>query len=171
MNNSHVTASRRAAPGSLPPVRTWCAAAGALALVIGLAACNKADDGRTAGQKLDAAVAKTEQVAGEIKQETKSAVASAETSVKQSGLDEKAANAADKVAATVDDMKVTAEVSAALVKDPDLSALKIDVDTRNGAVRLTGPAPSMAAKERATSIAQGVKGVTSVTNQLVAPAG
>jgi hypothetical protein len=156
---------------SNPPIRSLCAVTAATVLAFGLSACNRAADDQTAGQKLDAAIAKTKEVAGELKQDAKAAAANAETSVKKSGLDDKAANAADKVAATVDDMKLTAEVSAALVKDPDLSALRIDVDTRNGAVTLTGPAPSPAAKERATTIAQGVKGVTSVANQLMTPPG
>ena len=40
-------------------VRASLVAVGTLALVLGLSACNKQDDGRTVGQKLDAAVAKT----------------------------------------------------------------------------------------------------------------
>jgi len=52
------------------------------------------------------------------------------------------------------------------LKDPDLSALKIDVDTRNGVVSMYGPAPTAAAKDRATTIARAVKGVASVNNEL-----
>ena len=58
-----------------------------------------------------------------------------------------------------DDMAITASVSAGLLKDPDLSALKIDVETRNGVVSMYGPAPTAAAKDRATTIAKAVKGV------------
>ncbi|APW38566.1 hypothetical protein RD110_16290 [Rhodoferax koreense] len=156
-----------------PGLRTTLVAAGALALTLGLSACNKQDGGQTVGQKLDNAVAKTEQAAGEAKNDAKNAMASAESSMKGSGSEAKAdaKEAANAVANTVDDMAITTSVSAALVKDPDLSAIKINVDTKNGAVSLSGPAPSAAAKERATSIAQGVKGVTSVTNNLTAPAG
>jgi len=155
------------------PVRGAMVMAGALALVLGLSACNKQDGQTTAGQKLDSAVAKTEQAAGQMKNDAKSAMASAESSMKNSGTDAKAdvKDAANTVANTADDVAITASVSAALVKDPDLSAIKINVDTKNGAVSLNGPAPSVAAKDRATTIAQGVKGVTSVTNNLVAPAG
>ncbi len=67
----------------------------------------------------------------------------------------------------VDDATITAQVSAGLAKDPDLSAVKINVDTRNGAVTLNGPAPNLAAKDRAQTIAKSIKGVTSVTNLLV----
>lgn len=66
----------------------------------------------------------------------------------------------------MDDAAITAQVSAGLAKDPTLSALKIDVDTRDGVVTLNGPAPTQEAKDRATAIAQGVKGVSSVMNQL-----
>lgn len=68
---------------------------------------------------------------------------------------------------SVDDIAITASVSAGLAKDADLSAIKIDVDTKNGAVSLTGPAPSVAARERASAIAKGTKGVVSVDNKLV----
>ncbi len=70
------------------------------------------------------------------------------------------------VANTVDDAAITAAISAGLAKDPDLSAIKIDVDTKAGAVSLQGPAPSAAAKERAEQVAKGVQGVTSVDNRL-----
>ena len=39
-------------------------------------------------------------------------------------------------------MAITASVSAGLLKDPDPSALKIDVDTRNGVVSMYGLAPT-----------------------------
>ena len=69
----------------------------------------------------------------------------------------------------MDDATITAHVSSGLAKDPDLSAIKIDVDTRAGAVTLSGPAPNASARERAEMIAKGVKGVVSVTNNLKVP--
>ncbi|HEV8315499.1 MAG TPA: BON domain-containing protein [Burkholderiaceae bacterium] len=75
--------------------------------------------------------------------------------------------AADTAASKMSDATITAEVNTALAKDPDLSALKIDVDTANGRVVLHGKAPSPAARDRATQLAQNVKGVVSVDNQLV----
>ncbi|MBT2326518.1 BON domain-containing protein [Variovorax paradoxus] len=70
------------------------------------------------------------------------------------------------VSARIDDATITAAVSAGLAKDPDLSAIKIDVDTKGGTVMLKGPAPTAAAKSRAEQIAKNVKGVSSVDNQL-----
>ena len=63
-------------------------------------------------------------------------------------------------------MAITASVNARLAKDPDLSALRINVDTKDGAVTLTGPAPSQSAKDRAATLAREVEGVKSVTNNL-----
>ncbi|MET0517392.1 MAG: BON domain-containing protein, partial [Burkholderiaceae bacterium] len=59
-----------------------------------------------------------------------------------------------------------------LAKDSELSALSINVDTRDGRVALKGKAPTLAARDRATQLASAVKGVVSVDNQLViAPRG
>ena len=77
-----------------------------------------------------------------------------------------ASAAAGTVAAVMDDAGITASVKTDLAKDPDLSALAINVDTKDGVVTLNGPAPSAAAKSRAEIIAKGVKGVKSVSNNL-----
>jgi hypothetical protein len=66
----------------------------------------------------------------------------------------------------VSDATITAEVKSALASDPQLSALKIDVDTRDGVVTLKGPAPDEKARSRATQIAAAPKGVMRVENQL-----
>ncbi|MDT7835065.1 BON domain-containing protein [Aquabacterium sp. OR-4] len=132
-----------------------------------LSACSR-DDNRTAGQQVDAAIAKTEaatdKAASEIKQESAEAKAAVERSADKAAgaLD----NAASKVADAGADALITAAVNAELAKDPNLSALKIDVDTRNGRVMLSGTAPSTTARERATSLAASVKGVSSVENRL-----
>lgn len=65
----------------------------------------------------------------------------------------------------MDDAGISAKVKAGLAEDPELSAIRIDVDTRNGIVTLNGPVRNDVARERATRIAQGVKGVNSVVNQ------
>ena len=75
-------------------------------------------------------------------------------------------NAGNAMVATVDDAAITASVSTALAKDPELSAVRIDVNTKGGAVSLRGPAPSAAAKARASEIAKAQTGVSSVDNQL-----
>ncbi|MDP3759166.1 MAG: BON domain-containing protein [Ramlibacter sp.] len=71
----------------------------------------------------------------------------------------------------VDDATITSKVNAALAADKDLSAVKIDVDTKDGVVTLTGPAPTPEAASKATKLAKDVKGVTSVNNKLTVKAG
>ncbi len=136
--------------------------AGVVALSLGLAACDRNSGEQTAGQKLDAAVAKTEQVAADAQAKMESAAKDATTATR---------NAAADAAAMMDDAGITAKVSAGIAKDSELSAVKIDVDTRNGVVTLTGPVKSAAARERAETIARGVQGVNSVVNQLTVTAG
>ena len=146
--------------------------------VLVLAACEKGGN-QTAGEKLDSAIAKTEQAGDEAKakaerlareatQKAESSSASAESTIKRESQDatNAAKSAGGSAAATVDDAAITAAVSAGLAKDPDLRATRIDVDTKGGTVMLKGPAPSAAAKIRATEIAQAVKGVGGVDNQL-----
>jgi hypothetical protein len=59
-----------------------------------------------------------------------------------------------------------AAVKTALAADPALSALKIDVDTSNGVVKLSGPAPDAQARDRAGVLAAAPRGVRSVDNLL-----
>ena len=150
----------------------------AAAATLALAACNRQDD-RTAGQKLDSAVAQTEQRAQQAKADLKKESAEAGAAL-QSGTNRAATgieNAADKaaqavgqaanqVAAKTNDAAITTQVNAELAKDSSLSALRIDVDTRDGGVTLSGTAPSLAAKDRATRLASAIKGVTRVDNRL-----
>jgi len=160
---------------ALPYSRIWLALllAGA---ALTLAACDGPDN-RTAGQKLDSAIAKTEKAADTAAAKTGEAVRDAKAKIDASGttaevkeglanLKDAAKSAGNAMSATADDAAITSSVSAGLAKDPDLSAIKIDVDTKGGVVSLKGPAPNAAAKARAEEIAKGVQGVTSVNNQL-----
>ncbi len=161
---------------STPP-RIWLALAATCGALL-LAGCDK-NDTRTVGEKVDAGLAKTEQAADTAAAKTKDALAEAkaridsssvpgEASLKQGAANVMAAakGAGASLGATIDDASVTASVSAGLAKDVELSAVKIDVDTKGGAVTLKGPSPSAAAKLRATEIAKAVNGVMSVDNQL-----
>ena len=141
------------------------------ALALGLAACGKTEE-PTVGQRLDSAVEKTEQAAADARVKAESAMQSAETKMEQgaANAEAKAKDAANTAKGAIDDATITAEVNAGLAKDPDLSALKINVDTVNGKVTLNGPAPSTVARDRAETIAKSVTGVTSVNNQLVVTA-
>jgi uncharacterized protein YjbJ (UPF0337 family) len=129
----------------------------AAASLVTLAACNRAQDDRTAGQKVDSAVAKVEQKTDQAAAEVKKDLESAKAAVGQ---------AVDATANKVKDATITTSIKAELTKDASLSALKINVDTSAGQVSLRGTAPSAAAREQATKLAQGVQGVVSVDNQL-----
>ena len=72
----------------------------------------------------------------------------------------------ERTQAAVNDTAITTAIKAGFLKDPGLSVLKIDVDTRDGVVVLNGVADDAAARDRAAQIAQGVKGVKEVRNHL-----
>ena len=143
-----------------------------LVALAGLAACGKSGDGQTVGQKLDSAVASTEQSAADVKAKAEASMAKAGEAMKDATqkVEASGSKTASSVGGAVDDVAITASVSAGFAKDADLSAIKIDVDTKNGNVTLYGPAPTAAARDRATAIAKSIKGVTSVDNKLVVKA-
>jgi osmotically-inducible protein OsmY len=75
-------------------------------------------------------------------------------------------NAANKAATAIDDGAITTKVKTAMVADPTLKALQINVDTKNGVVTLMGAVDSQAMKDKATEVTQSVSGVKSVDNNL-----
>lgn len=134
----------------------------ALLVAAGLAmtACSR-DDNRTAGQKLDSAVAKTEQKSVEVAKDAKDAGREAGAAV---------ARATEAAGDKTKDAAITAAVNAKLVADSQLSALSINVDTSGGRVVLRGTAPDTAARTRATELARTVDGVSTVENELTVQA-
>lgn len=192
MNASHTK--------NTPLLRTATLAA-AIALALGLAACDK-NDNRTAGQKLDSAIAKTEATAQDAKAKTEAAAHDAKVDMQDAAQEARAKTEAAahdarvkteemtqearekmqetsqqakadtrevtaNAKAAVEDAGITARVNAGLAKDSELSAIRIDVDTKDHVVTLSGPVKNAAAKERATQIARGVDGVTGVANNLI----
>ena len=113
------------------------------------AGCDRKED-TTAGEKVDNAVATTQQ-------ETHAAANTVE-------------NKAENVGQTIDDAAITTALKGKYVLDDELKAHDINVDTVNGVVTLTGAAPSQPAIDRATSIAKTVDGVKDVQNQLTVKA-
>ena len=127
-------------------------------VALALSACGRKDAGdQTAGQKLDSAIATTQQKADEAKAVAKEQISEIKSDAK---------DATAKLDAKSRDAGITVGVNAALTRDSALSAMRINVDTSDGRVTLTGPAPDQAARDRATSLAQSVSGVTSVDNRL-----
>src|SRR5688572_26743606 len=64
------------------------------------------------------------------------------------------------------DPGVTTAVKTKLAADDTVKAYKIDVDTKEGVVTLTGTVDTAEAKTRAVEVARSTKGVVSVTDQL-----
>jgi len=72
------------------------------------------------------------------------------------------------VGTVMDDAAITAAVKAKLLADPTVGGLKIDVDTREGVVYLTGDhMKSQAEIDQAMKLARETSGVKSVDNKLV----
>jgi hyperosmotically inducible periplasmic protein len=70
------------------------------------------------------------------------------------------------VGATIDDAATTAKVKTAMLADPDVKGLQVNVDTANGNVTLTGTVDTRAQADKAAQIAGQSEGVKSVTNNL-----
>ena len=162
---------------------------------LALAGCEREAGERTVGQRLDNAIDRTQQklaAAGE-KTQQKLAEAGDKTQSALANAGDKIADAGDKIAqktgeaavraqeATVStvaggasdagkamsDAAITASIKTDFLKDPDLSVLKIDVDTRGGVVTLNGLAGDEPARVRAEKMALAIKGVKEVRNFLV----
>jgi len=71
-----------------------------------------------------------------------------------------------KAADAVGDAAITAKVKTALMADPDVKSLQIDVDTKNGVVALNGKVDQRTSVDKAVKIAKSVDGVQSVENHL-----
>jgi len=65
-----------------------------------------------------------------------------------------------------DDTVITTKVKAAIFNEPSLKSAEINVETFKGVVQLTGFVSSRAAINKAAEVARGVKGVTSVRNDM-----
>lgn len=72
-----------------------------------------------------------------------------------------------KLGRVVDDATITAEINALFVQDETIETLKIDVDTYQGVVTLSGDVPSQEMIDQAIHIAKNVSGVEAVNSLLV----
>jgi hyperosmotically inducible periplasmic protein len=133
------------------------AAVASVAVLAALAGCDR-NDQRTAGQQLDDAIAKLKPAAERAKQEAKKAA----DDTRAMG-----ASAGEKLG----DATVSTRVKAVLSADKQLGDSKIDVDTKNGVVTLSGAVANNQARDHALELARNVKGVNSVNDQLAVKAG
>lgn len=161
-------------PDVEPPARRWRedepprrrSSAGGWVLALGLGAAITAiavaslQDPRSVGTQLDGAVANVRGLGDRVGQTVTDS---------QSAAVEASRNAVDGVGTAIDDTGISLKVKTALAADPALSASRIEVTTTAGVVRLDGPAPDVAAKERATVLAGAPQGVRGVDNRLALP--
>ena len=137
------------------PQPRWALMASTVALAT-LAACNQPSN-ETVGQKVDRGIATTEQKAENAAAKTGQAMENAGAKIEAGA--ERAAEAAAAAA-------TTAAVKTALIAAPDLSALTIDVDTKDSVVTLNGTVKTETQKSYAVDVASKVNGVKSVVNNL-----
>jgi hyperosmotically inducible protein len=133
-----------------------CSLLSVLTLVGVLSGCDQAAEDRAAKQ------------AAESVREGNQALRQLSEKVKQgsSEVARAAESGASKVGEHVSDAAITAKVKAALLADPSVDGLKIDVDTKDAVVTLRGALPEAAQSARAEDIAGRVQGVRSVQNDL-----
>ena len=67
----------------------------------------------------------------------------------------------------VDDSVITTKVKAAVFADASLKSAEINVETYKGIVQLSGFVRSSADINRAVEVARGIRGVTSVKNDMI----
>jgi hyperosmotically inducible periplasmic protein len=70
------------------------------------------------------------------------------------------------VGETIDDATITARVKTALLNDPEVGGLAIDVDTSLGVVTMSGVVKSPTEEQRAVAVARRVGGVRDVRSTL-----
>ena len=78
----------------------------------------------------------------------------------------KAGESADRAGDVAGNATLTAAVKTKFLADTDVSGLRIDVDSNNGVVTLTGTVPTAAEKKKAIAIAKDTDGVKSVIDRL-----
>jgi osmotically-inducible protein OsmY len=81
-------------------------------------------------------------------------------------IEAKTSQAADKVAMVADDTAITAKVKAAILAEPGLKSLQINVDTKDATVTLSGNVDSDMLRDRAKQIAMSTEGVKNVVDNL-----
>jgi hypothetical protein len=140
-----------------------------------LGACTKQEDA-TAGQQVDAAIAKVEKQAKDLKVDLKRGADEARKLVSDAASDTR--QVADKIGSHSDDQaddkrhadtpdaQIVGKVKAGLARDGQFDAARITVESTQGRVALRGTAPDAEAVTRARHIALSVKGVSSVDNHL-----
>jgi osmotically-inducible protein OsmY len=70
------------------------------------------------------------------------------------------------VGQAIDDTTITTRVKTAMLNDPNVGGLRVDVDTFKGVVTLSGRVKSPAERDQAIGIARNIDGVVEVKDAL-----
>jgi hyperosmotically inducible periplasmic protein len=116
------------------------------------------EEAREAKAKSKEAAEKTKGTAGKAADKTEDAAKKAGQATKDAAVKTKDVTA---------DASITAAVKTKLLGDPKVGGLKIDVDTKDNVVTLTGTVKSIAERDEALRLAKNTTGVKSVVNKLI----
>jgi len=119
----------------------------ALVVITGVAACDKPPSAEKVGERIDQAAEK----AGD----------------KFDNATEKLNETTEKTSTEIEDSLTTTKVKAAILAEPGLKSLQINVDTVEGKVTLTGTADSQESSDKAKELTASISGVKEVENQLI----
>lgn len=119
----------------------------------------------TAGRAADKTKTEAKEAKAEVKQESKEAAAKTKEVSKDAGQATK--DAAVKTKDVTADASITSAVKTKLLGDPKVAGLKIDVDTKDNVVTLTGTVKTAAEKAEAIRLAKNTTGVKSVVDRLI----
>ena len=127
----------------------------ALSVLLAASGCHRTAEGELA---LDPKVERDLEAAGE---QAKAGAQAAGEAVREG-----AQRLEQQLEPALDDATITVKIKSKLAADPEVNALGIDVDTRDGVVTLTGRTASEAARQEAEKLARGTEGVRDVRNYL-----
>jgi osmotically-inducible protein OsmY len=119
----------------------------------------------TAGRAAAKTKAEAKETKVEIKDDTKETAAKVKDASKTAA--QKTKDAATKTKDVTADASITSAVKTKLLADPKVGGLKIDVDTKDNVVTLTGTVKSAAEKAEAIRLATNTTGVKKVVDKLV----
>lgn len=98
--------------------------------------------------------------------DAKAEEAKRDADTKTDAAQRKAGDAADRAGDLTGDAALTTKVKTKFLADDDVSGLRIDVDSKNGVVTLSGNVRTAAEKTKAVALAKGTDGVKSVVDRL-----
>lgn len=143
--------------------RRWIRIALAAALAAGVPLACTPEDRREAEAQAEETERDLEAAGRAVGEELEDAGAAVERGVERAGRE---------LGPYARDAGITAKVKAKLTADPEINPLRIDVDTLDGRVTLSGKVRTERQREEAEALARGTEGVLEVVNLLeVGPRG